>query len=424
MDDPRDLDMAPDQGQEPRDYAPSGDWYPGGDEPHPWAEEDAGDALLPGMDQGRGSRRGGGGGPAGPARKRRRRGRTVLLVLLTVLVVFIAIVGGVGYHYYREYINPPDFPGAGTASTVVVQILPGQSASAVGATLASKKVVASARAFSNAAKASPQGNALEPGFYKVHLHMKASLALALLLKPSSRVQTKVTVPEGFRVSRIIELLGRQTGDLRAYQQAIAHPASLGLPAFADGKPEGYLFPATYTIPPHTTPAAVLRMMVNKFKQNAQAIGLPAKAVAAHESQAAVITVASLIEAEGKRPQDFPKIAEVIYNRLNATPQIKLELDTTVLYAMSLAHKSGFNVNFASPYNTYQHAGLPPGPIDNPGNMAIQAALHPAQGKFLFFLTTNSRTGATLFFNTSAAFNSAVAKYGSTGGGTGSRTGSG
>ena len=166
------------------------------------------------------------------------------------------------------------------------------------------------------------------------------------------------------------------------------------------------------------------MMVNKFKQNAQGIGLPAKAVAAHESQAAVITVASLIEAEGKRPQDFPKIAEVIYNRLNATPQIKLELDTTVLYAMSLAHKSGFNLNFASPYNTYQHAGLPPGPIDNPGNLAIQAALHPAQGNFLFFLTTNSRTGATLFFSTSAAFNSAVAKYGSTGGGTGSRTGSG
>ena len=63
MDDPRDLDMAPDQGQDPRDYAPSGNWYPGGDEPHPWAEEDADGALLPGLDQGHGSRRGGGGGP-------------------------------------------------------------------------------------------------------------------------------------------------------------------------------------------------------------------------------------------------------------------------------------------------------------------------------------------------------------------------
>ena len=422
VEDPRDLDMAPDQGQASADYAPPG-WYPGGDEPHAWAEEDTGGGLLPGLRQSRGSRRGGD-GPAGPARKRRRRGRTVLLVLLTVFIVFVAVVGGVGYHYYRTYINPPDFPGAGTASTAVVQIQPGQSASAVGATLASKGVVASARAFDNAAKASPQGNALEPGYYRVHLHMKASLALALLLKPSSRVQSKVTIPEGFRVSQIVALLGKQTGDLKGYQQAIAHPAALGLPAFAGGKPEGYLFPATYTIPPHTTPTAVLKMMVDKFQQNALGIGLPAKAAAAHETQAAVITVASIIEAEGKRPQDFPKIAEVIYNRLNANPQIKLELDTTVLYAMSLAHKNGFNLGFPSPYNTYRHAGLPPGPIDNPGNLAIQAALHPARGNFLFFLTTNSRTGATLFFSTGTAFNNAVAKYGSTGGGTGSRAGSG
>ncbi len=421
VDDPRDLDMAPDQGQDPRDYAPSGSWYPGDGEPHAWAEDSPDDGLLPGLDEG--SRRGGGGGPAGPARKRRRRGRTVLLVLLTVFVVFVAIVGGVGYHYYREYINPPDFPGPGTG-TVVVQIQPGQSASAVGATLASKDVVASARAFSNAAKASPQGNALEPGYYRVHAHMKASLALALLLKPSSRLQTRITIPEGFRTAQIIALLGKQTGNLKGYQQALAHPAGLGLPAFANGKPEGYLFPATYDIQPHTSPAAVLRQMVTKFNQNAQSIGLQAAAARAQETQAAVITVASLIEAEGKRPADFPKIAEVIYNRLNANPKIKLELDTTVLYAMSLAHKSGFDLNFASPYNTYLHTGLPPGPIDNPGNTAIHAALNPARGNFLFFLTINSRTGQTLFFSSATAFNNAVAKYGSTGGGTGSRTGSG
>jgi UPF0755 protein len=423
VDDPRDLDMAPDQGQEPRDFAPSGSWYPGEEEPQAWAEDGSDRGLLPGLDQGQGSRHGGGGGPAGPARKRRRRGRTVLLVLLTVFVVFVAVVGGVGYHYYREYINPPDFPGAG-GGHITVQILPGQPASVIGATLASKGVVASARAFSNAAKANPQGSALEPGYYSVHEHMKASLALALLLKPSSRLQTKITVPEGFRVAQVIALLGKQTGNLKGYQQALTHPADLGLPAFANGKPEGYLFPATYAIPPHTTPAAVLKMMVTKFNQNAQSIGLQASSAQAQETQAAVITVASLIEAEGKLPEDFPKIAEVIYNRLNANPKIKLQLDTTVLYGMSLVHKSGFSLNFVSPYNTYLHTGLPPGPIDNPGNTAIHAALHPAHGNFLFFLTINSKTGQTLFFSSATAFNHAVAKYGSTGGGTGSRTGSG
>ena len=132
-------------------------------------------------------------------------------------------------------------------------------------------------------------------------------------------------------------------------------------------------------------------------------------------------MASLIEAEG-RPQDFRQIAEVIYNRLNM--KMKLQLDTTVLYAMSLAHKSGFSTTFASPYNTYAHANLPPGPIDNPGNTAIQAALRPAHGNLLYFLTINSRSGKTLFFSTATAFNNAVQQYGSSGSGTGSHTGSG
>ena len=425
VDDPRDLDVTPDQGQEPRDYAPSGGWYPGQDEPHAWAEDAAGSDLLPGLDQEQGSRGGSGGGSGGKTRKKgRRRVRVILLAILTVFVLLVVAAGGVGYHYYHEYIAPPDFPGSGTGS-VVVQIKPGQFADQIGVTLARDGVVASARAFSNAAKASPQGNALEPGFYKVRKHMKASLALALLLKTSSRVQTKVIVPEGLRVAQIIALLGQKTGNLKGYEQAIAHPGDLGLPAFAHGKPEGYLFPATYEIPPKTTPAAVLKTMVTQFNQNAQRTRLQAAAASGHESEAAVITVASLIEAEGKRPQDLKKIAEVIYNRLNATPEIKLQLDTTVLYGMSLAHKSVFSTNFPSPYNTYLHVGLPPGPIDNPGNLAIQAALHPDHGNgWLYFLTIDSKTGKTLFFTNAADFNAAVAKYGSKGGGTGSRTGSG
>ena len=425
VDDPRDLDMAPDPGHESRDHAPSEGWYPGEEEPHAWAGEAPGSDLLPGLDQAQGSAggtsRGSGGGSGGKARKKgRRRVRIILLAILTVFVLLIVAAGGVGYHYYKTYIAPPDFSGPGTG-TVVVQIKPGQFADQIGLTLASDGVVASARAFSNAAKDSPQGNALEPGYYKVRKHMKASLALALLLRPSSREQTKVTVIEGARVAQIIALLGQKTGNLKGYEQAIAHPGDLGLPAFAHGKPEGYLFPATYPVQPNTPPATVLKGMVNQFNANAQAIGLQAAAAKGNESEDAVITVASLIEAEG-RPQDFDRIAEVIYNRLNR--HMKLQLDTTVLYAMSLAHKGTFSTSFPSPYNTYLHAGLPPGPIDNPGNTAIKAALHPSHGGLLYFLTINSKTGQTLFFTNATAFNAAVAKYGANGGGTGSRTGSG
>ena len=112
-----------------------------------------------------------------------------------------------------------------------MRIFPGDTASLVGQRLQQEGVVASARAFSNAAKASGQGTALEPGYYRVRLHMNAALAFALLLKPSSREQTKVTIPEGWRLSQIITALGRDTGNLQGYQQAIknihrAEPAVL------------------------------------------------------------------------------------------------------------------------------------------------------------------------------------------------------
>ena len=427
VDDPRDLELGP---QDSGEYPASGDWYGESGQPAAWADEndhDSGDRrdLLPGLNEGKKGRRGGGGPPASPSgRKRRRRGRAAILASLMVFVLIAGAGGAVIYHYYRTYISPPDFSGAGTG-TVLVQIKPGQSATAVGERLAALGVVASARAFSNAAKANPKGNTLEPGTYRVHKHMQASLALSLLLTPASRVEVKVTIPEGFRLSEIIARLGQETGNLKGYQQAIAHPADLGLPAFAHGKPEGYLFPATYSIQPGNSPTAVLRSMVQQFNQQAASIGLPAAAAKAQESEAAVITVASIIEAEGKIPSEYPEIAEVVYNRLNAVPPVKLQLDTTVLYAMSLQHsKAAFSTSFPSPYNTYLHAGLPPGPIDSPGRTAIEAALHPDHGNLLYFLTINSTTGKTLFFSTAAAFDAAVAKYGSTGTGTGTHTGSG
>ncbi len=416
--DPRELDLG---AQESGEYPVTGDWREDTGEVAQWPGGSDRRDLLPGLNESKPGRRGGGppGSPSG--RRRRRRGRVAILASLMVFVLIAGAGGAVIYHYYRTYISPPDFSGPGTGR-VLVRIMPGQSATAVGERLAALGVVASARAFSNAAKASPQGNALEPGTYLVHKHMQAALALALLLKPSSRVQTRVTIPEGFRLSEIIARLGQATGNLKGYQQAIARPASLGLPAFAHGRPEGYLFPATYEIQPGSSPTAVLKSMVQQFNQQAASMGLPAAAARARESEAAVITVASIIQAEGKIPSEYPDIAEVVYNRLNAVPPIKLQLDTTVLYAMSLKHSNAaFSTTFPSPYNTYLHAGLPPGPIDSPGRTAIEAALHPNHGNLLYFLTINSATGKTLFFSTAAAFDAAVAKYGSTGTGTGTHS---
>jgi UPF0755 protein len=267
-------------------------------------------------------------------------------------------------------------------------------------------VVDSARAFSIAAKSSTHGTALEPGYYHLRKHMKASLAFALLLSPSARIQTTVAVPEGYRLSQIIAKLGKATGNLKGYQQAAAETAALGLPSSAKGTAEGYLFPATYPIQPNTPPLTVLKNMVLRFDQEAASISLPTAAARVQLTAAEVVIVASLVQAEGKRPQDLPKIARVIYNRLNGNPPMRLELDTTVLYAM---HSTASDVTIAqtqqvnSPYNTYQHDGLPPGPIDSPGDAAIQAALHPAAGNWTYFLTVDPKTGLTLFTNSFTQF---------------------
>jgi peptidoglycan lytic transglycosylase G len=410
-------------------------WYP--DEQPDWAQDDDDSGFLPGIgtggrggDEDRAAERVPGRGGAGPGKNgpgragarqagtgqargggksgggKRKSGIRRLAPWLALSVVLALLIGaGGGYYYvYTHYLHPPDFSGPGTGS-LVVRIYPGDTAVVVGQRLQRESVVASARAFSNAAKVSGQGSALEPGYYRVHLHMNAALAFALLLKPSARVQTKITIPEGWRLSQIIAALGQATGNPNGYQQAIKDVAALNLPSFAHGNPEGYLFPATYAVQPNTPPIKVLQAMVTRFGQEAASVSLPAAAAHAQLTEADVITVASLIQAEGRNPADFPKIARVIYNRLNANPQMPLQLDSTVMFAL---HRYGIiasaqQIKVKSPYNTYLHTGLPPGPIDSPGDAAIKAALHPAQGTWTYFVTVDPKTGLTKFTSSFTQF---------------------
>jgi UPF0755 protein len=403
-------------------YPGRGPWYGDTGEQPRWADDDEGD-FLPGMSAGAGgSGKAGRGGtgkagsgkgrPSRPGRKgtggtggKRKSGIRRLAPWLALSVVLALLIGvGAGYFYvYRTYLHPPDFAGPGTGSKVV-RINTGDTAGVVGQRLQRDGVVASARAFSNAAKASGQGRALEPGYYRVRLHMNAALAFALLLKPSARVQTKITIPEGLRLSQIIATLGRATGNPQGYQQAIKNVSALNLPSAAHGNPEGYLFPATYDVQPNTPPLTVLQQMVTRFGQEAASVSLTASAAHAEITQAQVIIIASLIQAEGT-PADFPKVARVIYNRLNSSPQIPLQLDSTVMYAL---HTHGIRatsqqIKVKSRYNTYLHTGLPPGPIDSPGDAAIKAALHPAHGNWMYFVTVDPKTGLTKFTSSFAQF---------------------
>jgi peptidoglycan lytic transglycosylase G len=408
-------------------YGDTGGWYGDEDEGRgrAWGYDEYDSGVLPGFREDTGYQRAASRAPApsrsrpgrgGPDRPRggkpKRKGpmrRAAGWIALIVLVIILVVAGGGFYLFWHNYLHPPDYSGSGTGNVKVV-ITPGETATQVGEQLVTLGVVASVRAFSNAAKASGHGSSLEPGSYTLHKHMSAAAAFALLLKPSSRIHTKVVIPEGMRLSEIITALGKATGKPDEYQQAIKDVSALHLPSYAKGNPEGYLFPATYTVEPSTPPIQVLQAMVQRFKQEAEADNLPAAAAHGQISEGDAIIVASLVQAEGKRPQDLAKIARVIYNRLNI--KMALQLDTTVLYAR---HSRAADVTVPqtrstkSAYNTYLHVGLPPGPIDSPGAAAIKAALHPTPGHhdWLYFLTVNPKTGLTKFTSSYAVFQTYV-----------------
>jgi UPF0755 protein len=252
-------------------------------------------------------------------------------------------------------------------------------------------VVASVRPFVKAAEANPASTSIAPGLYGLRHHMSGKAALDLLLKPSSRLVSRVTLPEGLTGKQTLQRLADGTGvPIDQLQAAAADPAALGLPAYANGMLEGFLFPATYDFEPGTTPQDMLKAMVARTVQTLDQLGIPA------DQRLGVLTEASIVQAESGSAADMPKVARVLDNRLaDGTP---LQLDTTVNYANG---KSGVTTTAQdranpSPYNTYVHTGLPPGAISNPGEDALKAVLHPADGNWKFFVVVNPDTGETRF----------------------------
>jgi UPF0755 protein len=336
-----------------------------------------------------------------PERPRRAFGCLAVLLALSVLVGAGVAAYVFGVSALKDTLRPPaDYTGRGTGR-VLVEVKAGEAASDIGATLLGKGVVKSVEAFTHEARNNPKALAIQVGFYPLRHKMSAAAALEVLVDPDNRIRRLVTVPEGLRNDQIVDLLVRRTKfSRRQFDHVLAHPAGLGLPAYAKGRAEGYLFPATYEMPPGATPRSILRSMVARYESAVADLALHRKARALGRSPHDVMTVASIVQAEGRRSQDFPKIARVLYNRL--AKKKPLQLDTTIVYIFKTEGKlttSSRQRSVASPYNTYRHRGLPPTPIAAPGEKAIKAALNPAKGSWLYFVTTDPRTGAMSFATT-------------------------
>jgi UPF0755 protein len=348
-----------------------------------------------------------------PEGGRRRKQRSRLPGCLAVLVALTLVVGGFyfavtkGVSFVRDqFADPADYPGPGKGR-VTFEVESGDSVAEMGRGLKEAGVVASVQAFLNAAAAEPGASTIQVGFYQFKKEMAAADAVDILLDPDNILKDTITIPEGLRVVDIVELLSKNSDfSKQQFQTVLDSPEKLGLPDYAEGNPEGYLFPSTYDFGPDATPTSMLVAMVDRWEQAAAEADLEGAAEALGYTPHELMTVASLVEAEASRQEDRGKVARVIYNRIEnpgtAGTVGLLQIDATINFA--IGRDLGFAISpedreFDSPYNTYVSEGLPPGPIEAPGDAAIAAAAHPTEGDWYYYVTVNLRTGETKFAET-------------------------
>jgi len=344
-------------------------------------------------------------GDAGPARSRRR---LWLIIGLPVLLVAIAgaAVAVYGWTNYENKIREVfgwelanDFDGSGNGEEVIVTVNSDDIGSDIARSLNEAGVTMSFDAFYDLLLAQESDPIFFPGNYALQGEMSAQSALDALLNSENKVTDRILITEGTILPNALEIISETSGiplaELQAASEDLAH---FGLPAEAPSL-EGYLFPATYEIDGSQDPYVVLDLMVNTMYEKLDAAGV------AVEDRHRILTMAALIQREaGPNTDDFYKISRVFYNRLDQ--DTLLQSDATVAYGTGNLHTvwttDAERADASNPYNTYANLGLPVGPIGLPGELAIDAALNPAEGDWLFFVPINLKTGETVFNTTAEA----------------------
>lgn len=404
-----DWDPGPDQGEHA--------FFVGGD------DGDGSDDEAEGR-RGRGDRKERDGGKSGKGGKSKKgRSGTACLVVVLVFGGGIAGIGYFGYQFYQNRFSAaPDYVGAGTGESVSVTVLKGSGGYAIGQALKDAGVVKSVDAFVAAQSQNPKGNSIQAGVYTLKKEMSGESAVALMLSPDSR--NNLVIAEGKRNAEIYILIDRRLGIKSGTTREVAEKEwkNLGLPDWANNSNdikdplEGFLYPSSYPVSKGMKPKDVLKQMVDLAKEKYVQLGLQSKAQGLGlKDPLQLLTVASLVQKEGKYKGDFEKVARVVYNRLepnNTETYGLLDFDSTVNYLRGESKLATGSVDrlraIDDPYNTYKIKGLPPGPISNPGEVAIEAAIKPAKGNWYYFVSVSE--DKTLFAETNEEQNRNREKY--------------
>jgi UPF0755 protein len=331
--------------------------------------------------------------------------------VLALLLLIVLIAGGAAAWMWYGITKPyQDFAPGG----VFVDVPRGASQRHVAYLLKTNGVVRSAMAFELYARRHPK-RTLQAGEYFFD-HALTGREVFWKLANGQVYQQPFTVREGetmFDIAHDLEA-GKfmPAGD---FVFAASDPSLIRDLAPDAQTLEGFLFPATYELPRHPAASELAAEMVHKFKEQWKRIPPPPAGATLkegdHRDVNRIVTLASLVERETPRPEERPLVAGAFENRLRKG--MRLQCDPTVIYGMERLGKyngslSGRDLAFDSPYNTYEHAGLPPGPIGNPGEASLRAALRPADTKYLYFVANTQ--GGHFFSATLAEHNKNVVKY--------------
>jgi len=329
-------------------------------------------------------------------------------VIVTLFVLLGGLVGG-GVWAWGQYgevvqnlFSPPeiaDFEGPGKDPEILITVEPGDIGEVVARKLANEGVTASFESVYNILLLD-SSIVFQPGTYRLLSEMSAAEAIEALRDSANRAEYRFTLPEGIRLVDALDIIAERTSLTRDdLDNAVADPTVFGVePPF--GGLEGYLFPATYTFEWGTTADVVIQRLVDETVKRLESKGV------APEDFHEVLTIASILEREARLEDDFYKVSRVIANRLAPGSRVpKLQMDSTVTYWEetfdTVWTTDAARANADNPYNTYFYDGLPAGPIALSGDLALDAALNPAEGPWLYFVTWNMATGETLFATTLA-----------------------
>ena len=320
-----------------------------------------------------------------------------LKAIIAISVVFIVLIGGI---LFWNHNHPDlDFPAGTAGPEIEVNIPAGSSGVEIGRILAKEGVVKTSVIFFRAATADKRAESISAGLYLVNTHLSAKEAIEQLLD-KKRLQGKFLIIEGARLSEIKANLVKIGFTAEKVDKALN---SIKTPrGFETDNLEGLLFPANYTILPDEEVSTLLQGALDRFAQELKNISFDDYAKELNLKPAELLTIASIVQAEGFTDEDFGKVSRVIYNRLKIG--MPLQMDSTLLYANKSRGEirvTNRELKIASKYNTYKYKGLPPGPIGSPGGAALVAAIKPTPGNWLYFVTVSP--GETKFTNSYSEF---------------------